>query len=920
MPNTKKNNLTSKKRLGLDLGTSSIGWCLLDCNEKHDTYNVIDLGVRLWTSKMSKADRRAYRLARRQRRYRKCRFKQLNEALNKILPPQPKLERVCMHPFNLRKKALDSSLEPKELRAILFHIAKNRGFRRSEEDEERQEKEHKGFKKVISQTEQGVKEQARTYGEWLFKTGRIKLRRRGKDKPDHYPTRTLIEDEFDKIRVAQEPHFPDLDWDRIKTAIFFQRDSLPPIVGKCSVYPNEIRMSKSDPLALTFVMLHTLNNITLQSLQDGVKRKLTRQEIHQAQKICESQKTTQYKKLLKQLNLIQEYEIVYTNKDKEKPQVPGLPVEPRGHLHLSRKAVEEILKQFWDGEETIGAIQNRLSDAETERQEAQEYLEYYGKSMKNVPNFYVTPACCCKNPDSCPHSISLEERQYGRTPNGVHHVAYNQLRALVNALIHRYGPIDEITVELIRAEWDPPKNQKIRNQNKERNDEVKKRLEAASRSLNRENMTRGKLFLEMEKDKNCNPCCPFCGESFGWESIFAPEVQIEHVLPRSQTKSNDFRYLALSCLVCNEKKANRAPFEAFGSHQGYDQMKWRMPQSKQWMFQSDALERFKELTDGFLPSSLANTSNIAKHAQDYLQPITKKIWASRGGLTDDLRRHLQLTNHKKRSKDSKHHALDAFLIALICPPLLQKLSRCEYDWANEKFKQPLFANEGALAEQVIAALKHITVSHKVDHALHGAILKATAFGVYPNNLEEKYKARSPSAKKRKKRDTRSADSANMEEIGISSGISAKGAALGITAYESAEYAYADLWQNLDDTKKAIFTFTTLRKALDKIRTGKEKSFCQPLDNEGRYSKGRWHKVMRLRKGDYLRDGSTGKIFRIQMFAPSGDRIFLECPNAVNPEKSPDCISRNAPAFIKQKWHLVHVDILGQVQARLPKQA
>lgn len=532
-------------------------------------------------------------------------------------------------------------------------------------------------------------------------------------------------------------------------------------------------------------------------------------------------------------------------------------------------------------------------------------MEYYGKSLKTVPNFYIAPVCRCDNQTVCPHSISNEEREFGRTPNGVHHVAFNQLRDLINAVKSRHGSIDEISVELVRDEWEPPKIQRIRDRNKKRNEEVVRRLDEKGLPLTQANKIRGKLFIEMEQEGRGCVCCIFCGKGFGHETIFSPEIQIEHLLPYSQTKSNNLRYLALICTPCNAKKGGRSPFEAFGNSPEYDAMVQRAPRSKQWMFEPNAMERHKEWTEGFLPRSLTDTSMIAKHSRRYLQSLTGNVWATRGGITADLRRHLGLT--KDRKKDCRHHALDAFVIALVSPGLLHRLPR--YEWEKERFAGPLFQEENQLAEQVQEKIQKMTVSHRMNHSLQGAILDATAYGVYRD--EPRYRGWSPSAKKNQKREERLSGLENMEEIGTDSGTSPQGAVLGVKAYESKEYAYADVWQNLENEKTCVFTFTTLRSALQ-IKRGK-KPFCQPPGG------GRWRKLFRLHKGDYLQN-EEGRIFRVQKFNPSGERVFFANPCVPDAKAAPDQMSCRASAIIKCGWRPVHVDILGRIKSRLPKRS
>ena len=455
-----------KKRLGLDLGTSSIGWCLLKCDAEETNYEIIDLGVRMWSTG-DLADRRKHRLARRQRRYKKERLRNIKLLLDLALPDDP-LYRTSLHPFELRQKALDSRLEPHELRAIIFHIAKNRGFRGSKAEIAELEKKDTKFGEKITQTEKRVSDEARSYSEWVIKNSPHKLRlRNSKDTlPDHYPTRRLIENEFDAISKMQQQYFPNIDWEKLHNHIFFQRDISIPEPSRCSIYSDEKRLRKEDPLAKEFTTLQALNNIKLLRKNDIEERFLTKEELKKALELCKDQKSITPKSLIKSLKLNKDYEV----KGDPKP-VPCLMAEPIGIIKLSARAINDVLNKFWEGNEHLGAIMRRLADGQSLTFPKQGQLEYYGKALQLTPNFYTRPPCNCQN-EKCPHPLPSEEREYGRSPNNILHNSFNQLQKLVNAIIEKYGTIDEISVELIRSEWFSAKNQSDR---EKENKEIAKR-------------------------------------------------------------------------------------------------------------------------------------------------------------------------------------------------------------------------------------------------------------------------------------------------------------------------------------------------------------------------------------------------------------------------------------------------------------
>lgn len=122
------------RRLGLDIGTNSIGWCLTE-----DDKRVVDIGVRIFSdgrdpkSGASLAvDRREARAMRRRRDRYLGRRSAFLEALIQygLMPENQDGARLLadMDPYVLRQRALDEALTPHEIGRALFHLNQRRGL------------------------------------------------------------------------------------------------------------------------------------------------------------------------------------------------------------------------------------------------------------------------------------------------------------------------------------------------------------------------------------------------------------------------------------------------------------------------------------------------------------------------------------------------------------------------------------------------------------------------------------------------------------------------------------------------------------------------------------------------------------------------------------------------------------------------
>ena len=262
-------------RLGLDIGTNSIGWAAIELDANSEPRGIVDMGVRIFPdgrdaqSKTSNAvDRRVARGQRRRRdRYLKRRGQLTAALIDFGLMPEDEAERKALNgldPYEFRARGLDEPLGPFELGRALFHLDQRRGFKSNRKAAGDDETEAKKTRADIDELRGGMKESgARTLGEYLAQRHKQGLPVRARPGEGLYPDRAMYEAEFDAIREAQEPYhsLSGKQWDKLREVIFFQRDLRPVDPGWCRFEDGEERAAKALPVFQKFRMLQEVNNL-----------------------------------------------------------------------------------------------------------------------------------------------------------------------------------------------------------------------------------------------------------------------------------------------------------------------------------------------------------------------------------------------------------------------------------------------------------------------------------------------------------------------------------------------------------------------------------------------------------------------------------------------------------------------------------
>ncbi|MCH8858720.1 MAG: type II CRISPR RNA-guided endonuclease Cas9, partial [Proteobacteria bacterium] len=263
---------------GFDIGTTSIGFAVIDHDPKKSIGTILRLGVRIFPEARDpdgtplNQQRRQKRMVRRQLRRRRARRRLLNETLNDagLLPAfnSPQWPAVmASDPYDLRMRGLSEALSEHEVGRALYHLAQHRHFkgRALEEtdgaaDETAEEKVATTDREATLQT---LRAERVTLGAWLARRGPHE-RKRGV-----HANRSAVQDEFETLWRAQAKHHAALRDESFKAkvsdVIFAQRPVFwrTNTLGECRFMPGEALCPKGAWLSQQRRMLEKLNNLSL---------------------------------------------------------------------------------------------------------------------------------------------------------------------------------------------------------------------------------------------------------------------------------------------------------------------------------------------------------------------------------------------------------------------------------------------------------------------------------------------------------------------------------------------------------------------------------------------------------------------------------------------------------------------------------
>ncbi len=770
--------------LGLDIGTTSVGWALVNDVPMEGDTNVI-AGVRIFpegvdrekagTEKPKNQDRREKRGMRRQHERKARRKRKLGAILLRagLLPAsREELEKTLISsPYILRKRGLDEDLSLHEFGRALLHLGQRRGFKSNRKDEG---KDDGVVYEGISTIKQGIaKTGSRTLGEYLA----------GLDGEDrirgNYTSRDLYLQEFNLLWERQLQAHPQVLAPQLKQkihdSIFFQRPLKPSDdkIGYCELEKGERRCPRASWYTQEFRLLKEVNDFLIMDARGDTRSLAPQQrasllkELHQK---LTNGKELKIDKVRKILGLLDEEHLNF--EQGKRSSLLGNAAESGLHKVFGDRFTQQ--REFF-----ISTVFEALVEDE-EDEFKDKALSEWGFSEGEIDEMYKILNVCPKGylhlsrkaiqkmlpflQDGDGEYAARGKAGYNEThddgvildrlppPEAVNHQMTNpivkkalfEVRKVVNAIIREYGKPSRILVELAReTKGSSAQRNEMLSENKKREAE-RERI----RQLLRDQgvvQPSGTDILKYQLAEECKWKCPYTGREIGFKQLFGstPEVQIEHILPYSRSLDDSQANKTLCFVDENIRKGDRTPYEAYGGNEStweklleYIQ---HLPPRKRKKFSQKEID-----LDKCVERQLNDTRYINRQVRSYLSTLGMPVNVTRGQVTAELRWRwgmnsiLNPDGDDKNRDDHRHHAVDAAVIALTTAKHLKNLARkYEYKREHREFPPPW----DSFRRDVKSAIEKINVSFRPTRKIAGGLHEETNYG--PTEKKNQFVYRKP---------------------------------------------------------------------------------------------------------------------------------------------------------------------------------
>ncbi|MBE6304987.1 MAG: type II CRISPR RNA-guided endonuclease Cas9 [Bacteroidales bacterium] len=241
----------------------------------------------------------------------------------------------------------------------------------------------------------------------------------------------------------------------------------------------------------------------------------------------------------------------------------------------------------------------------------------------------------------------------------------NQMVNVVNGVIDTYDRPDEIRVELARE---------LKKNAKER-ENLTKSLESATKEQNRirdilqtefqlahvskNDIIRYRLYEEL-KDNGYKTL--YSNTYISKEELFSKNFDIEHIIPQARLFDDSFSNKTLELRSENLEKGKQTAADFVLMKYGEDGLiRYKQTCEKLFSDQKAKLRKLlmteSEIPSDFIERDLRNTQYIAKKAQEMLREVSRRVVATTGQITAQLREDWQLVDVMKELNWDKYEAL-----------------------------------------------------------------------------------------------------------------------------------------------------------------------------------------------------------------------------------------------------------------------
>ncbi len=414
-------------------------------------------------------------------------------------------------------------------------------------------------------------------------------------------------------------------------------------------------------------------------------------------------------------------------------------------------------------------------------------IDYYNAVDRIGEIGSITPSIIAQEKD-----YVLKVEDVPNVANPIVQKALYEIRRVLNSIIKRYGKPAIIRIEMTREMKSSKKHRqeitKQQKENRKRNEEAETEILKHAREKNPTislqvvgNGMRSVKPADRDKYKmwkyEQNEQCPYCLKPIGFNQLFSGEADIEHILPYTGFRQSYMNTL-VSCRPCNQNKRQRTPFEAWGEVperweriEKFAKEKYNRHLSPK---QRNLLKKNHqpENVDDFVQRQLNDTRYIATATKKMLEKFGVPVDVNNGAATSELRHLLGLnrilprdpasgvytetgekidtdtgeilkydaTKAAKSRQDHRHHAIDAFVVAITDRAMLKAMVDVHKMQQDQKYRQnqktkedwikqrrlvlPETWQDGDALHSILSRKLNATVvshmtKHKVWGALHG---------------------------------------------------------------------------------------------------------------------------------------------------------------------------------------------------------
>lgn len=298
----------------------------------------------------------------------------------------------------------------------------------------------------------------------------------------------------------------------------------------------------------------------------------------------------------------------------------------------------------------------------------------------------------------------------------------NQMINVVNALIDRFGVIDEARVELAR-ELKQSKDERIKatqdiGKREKENAEIVAKIKEYGLTASRSRVQKYRMWQET------GHICMYCGQPVGVKEFLSGDgVEVEHIIPRTMYFDNSLSNKTCACRECNREKNNRTANDYMASKGDEEYAKYQERVDRLYSEKKISgrkhrylLMKQEDIPTDFIERDLRQSQYISKKAISILREAIRNVWASSGNVTDFFRHawgydrilhdlnidryalaglvNEETFEHKGQTHsrpqiegwnkrlDHRHHAIDALTIALTQQGYIQRLNNLTSEHGN----------------------------------------------------------------------------------------------------------------------------------------------------------------------------------------------------------------------------------------------